>query len=167
MALLIALLATSACKKSGRAKPVEPHVSPFKALAPAPAATLDAPGEKSVFPQEAPVVVIWRGTGGDTPATELSLRIWKSGRVRYTCGRGGRLSPERVAEIADGFAQAGWKPAAAEAPRAEPQPACMTTTVQLAREGLVERRDSGCDRVRDDIQDAVDFVLAAIGSQPC
>lgn len=167
MALLIAMLAPAACKKSERAKPAEPHVSSFKALAPAAPATLDAPGEKAVFPQEAPVIVVWRGSGGDTPSTELSLRLWKSGRVRYTCGRGGTLPPERIAAIADGFVQAGWKPAAANAPRTDPQPPCKTTSIQLVRDGLVERRDSGCDSVRADIQDAVDFVLAALGPRPC
>jgi hypothetical protein len=166
MAFLVAMLAIPACKKSERAKPAGPHVSPFKVLAATPA-VLDAPGDKPAFPQEPPVIVIWRGSGGDTPSTELSLRIWKSGRVRYTCGRGGMLPPEHVAAIADGFAQAGWKPTAAEAPRSDPQPACTTTSVQLVRDGLVERRDSGCDRVRADIQDAVEFVLAALGPQPC
>jgi hypothetical protein len=164
MAVVIALVSSGACKKSERA--AEPHVSPFKPLLVGPVATVDAPEDRSTFPQEAPLIVIWRGSGGDTPSTELSIRIWASGRVRYTCGRGGTLMPERVAEIAAGFAQAGWKPTAAEAPRTEPQP-CVTTTVQLSRDGKVERRDSGCGRVRDDIQDAVDFVQASIGPQPC
>lgn len=167
MAFLIAMLATAACKKSERAKPAEPHASPFTPLAAAAPPALDGADEKPAFPQEAPVVVIWRGSGGDTPSTELSLRIWKGGRVRYTCGRGGTLPPERVAAISDGFVQAGWKPAAPDAPRADPQPPCKTTSVQLMRDGMVERRDSGCDRVRDDIQDAVDFVLAALGPRPC
>lgn len=167
MVLLIAMLAPAACKKAERAKPAEPHVSPFKPLAAAAAPVLDGADEKPAFPQEAPAIVIWRGSGGDVPKTELSLRIWTDGTVRYTCGRTGKLAPDRVAAMVEAFTQAGWKPSNATERSIGPGLECSSTSVQLVKNSYYERRDSGCGRVRDDIQDAVDFVLAALGPRPC
>src|SRR5688572_6723230 len=57
----------------------------------------------SMFPAEPPAIVVWRGTSADTPTTELSLRIWTDGSVRFKCGRRGVLPRERVAALVDAF----------------------------------------------------------------
>lgn len=165
MLLATALLLTS-CKDKQSAKAV-PHVSAFAPLPAGPSPVLDAPGTKSEFPHEPPVVVIWRG-GGEPPKTELGVRVWKNGRVRYTCGEGATLPPDRVAAMVAAFTQAGWNPATAPKDRAAPDSACVSTSVQLSSDGAaIERRDSGCGLVPYEIQDAVDFVQSVVGPAPC
>jgi hypothetical protein len=162
MLLATALLLTS-CKDKQRPEAV-PHVSPFAAL-PAAAAPIADPAEPAVFPREAPVIVVWRG-GGEPPKTELGVRVWKDGSVRYTCGRRATLPPDRVAAMVAAFTTAGWSPAAAAEPVAA-DPACIMTSVQLTVDGATERRNSGCGPVPYAIQDAVDFVQSVVGPGPC
>lgn len=177
--MLLAILLTASCKKSGKAKPVEPHVSAFAPLPAGPAPVLDDAATQPVFPREPPVVVIWRG-GGDPPRTELGIRVWKNGRVRYTCGRGAMVAPERVAAMVDAFTRAGWNPATAKAAQVAPDPACISTSVQLSvatgpndqpndqqHAQRIDRRDSGCGPVPHEIQDAVEFVQSVVGPAPC
>lgn len=164
--MLLAILLTASCKKSGKAKPVEPHVSAFTPLPAGPSPVVDAADTQPEFPREPPVVVVWRG-GGQPPRTELAVRVWKNGRVRYTCGRGASIPPDRVAAIIASFTAAGWNPATAKAAEVALDPACVSTSVQLSSEaGQNDRRDSGCGPVPYEIQDAVDFVRSVVGA-PC
>jgi hypothetical protein len=160
----VATLFAASCKKSGKAKPAEPHVSAFTPL-PAGAAPVVDPAERPAFPHEPPVIVVWRG-GGEPPKTELGLRVWKDGSVRYTCGRGAKLPAGRVGAMVAAFTAAGWNPAAAKEPVAA-DPVCTSTSVQLTLDGATERRNSSCGSVPYEIQDAVDFVQSVVGPPPC
>jgi hypothetical protein len=160
--LLLTVLVLAGCKDKQPTK-VEPHVSAFPTL-PGAAPVVD-PADKPAFPQEPPVVVVWRG-GGESPKTELGVRVWRDGTVRYTCGRRATVATDRVAAMLAAFTAAGWNPAAAKEPVAA-DPACTTTSVQLQLDGKTERRNSGCGTVPYEIQDAVDFVQSVVGPGPC
>jgi hypothetical protein len=161
MLLATALLLTS-CKDKQPPK-AAPHVSSFSPL-PAGAAPVADPAAAPAFPQEPPLVVLWRG-GGEPPKTELAVRVWKDGSVRYTCGRRAMLAPDRVVAMVAALTSAGWNPAAAKEPAAA-DPGCTSTSVQLSIDGATERRNSGCGPVPYEIQDAVDFVQSVVGPGP-
>lgn len=163
MLLATALLLTS-CKDKQSPK-VVPHVSAFAPLPAAAAPVADPPESPPAFPPGPPAIVVWRG-GGEPPKTELSIRVWNDGRVRYTCGKGATLPPERVTAMVAAFEKAGWNPATA---REHPPPdsQCVSTSVQLGIGLAAERRDSGCGPVPYELQDAVDFVQSVVGPPPC
>jgi hypothetical protein len=163
--VLLAVLLTASCKRSGKAKPVEPHVSAFAPLPAAGSPVADPPESPPAFPPGPPTIVVWRG-GGEPPKTELSIRVWNDGRVRYTCGKGATLPPERVTEMVAAFEKAGWNPATAKE-NPPPDSQCVSTSVQLGIGLAAERRDSGCGPVPYEVQDAVDFVQSVVGPAPC
>jgi hypothetical protein len=161
--LLLSLVLLASCKDTQRAK-VAPHVTAFPSLPAGPAPAVD-PGDRPAFPQGPPVVVVWRG-GGEPPKTELAVRVWSDGTVRYTCGRRAMISTDRVAAMVAAFTAAGWNPSTAKEPSAA-DPACISTSVQLSIDGKNERRNSACGTVPYEIQDAVDFVQSVVGPSPC
>ena len=169
MRALIAILlvvSTASCKKSENAgPPPEPHVSKFEPLPAGPAATVDPSQAASPFPTEPPALVAWRG-GGETPRTEISLRIWADGTVRFTCGKRGTLPPERVAAMLETFNRLGWT-TGAPPPPVEQDPACITSSVQIVRGGQTYRRNSPCSATISDEADAIAFVRSVVGVDPC
>lgn len=165
-ALIAILLLTAGCRKSENAgPPPAPHVSKFEPLPAGPLATVDPSRDTRTFPQEPPVIVVWRG-GGETPRTELSLRIWADGTVRFTCGMRGALPRERVLAMLDTFAKLGWT-SGSPVPPAEPDPACITSSVQVVRDGTAYRRNSACGATIGDEADAIAFVRSVVGVDPC
>jgi len=165
-ALIAILLLTAGCKKSeNAAPPAAPHVSKFEPLPAGPAASVDPSQDVPAFPTEAPVIVAWRG-GGETPRTELSLRIWADGTVRFTCGKRGALPPERVSAMLDTFDKLGWT-SGAPVPPVESDPACIISSVQILRGGTSYRRNSACGATISDEADAAEFVRSVVAIDPC
>ncbi len=162
--LLLVMIAIG-CKGAER-KAVPPRVSTLPPLAAAPTATLAPAGAPAEFPKEQPAIVVWQG-GGEPPQTILGIRVWPDGTVRFRCNRRGSLSRERVAAMLDTFERAGWLPATAAAPPAPTDSTCITTSVQVARDTRSTRRNSACGTIPDDIGDAVAFVQAVVGPDPC
>jgi len=109
--LATAFLLTS-CKDKQPSKAV-PHVSAFAPLPAGSAPVADPADGAPAFPPGPPSVVVWRG-GGEPPKTELAIRVWSNGRVRYTCGKGATIAPERVTAMVVAFEKAGWNPAPAK-----------------------------------------------------
>lgn len=164
--IAISLLVTAGCKSSEKAgPPPAPHVSKFAPLPAGPAATLDPSPEQAAFPAGPPVIVAWRG-GGEKPRTEISLRIWADGTVRFTCGKRGALPPERVAAMLETFHALGWT-AGRPATPVEQDPACIISSVQIVRDGTTYRRNSTCGAAVSDEADAIAFVRATVGADPC
>lgn len=169
------MIVLAACKGSEKKQapppPAPPRVSTFPALPPAPTATLDPPEVKAEFPQEQPAIAMWSG-GGEMPKTTMSVRVWADGTVRFRCGRRGKIPAERVAAMLSTFDQQGWMPApvpAGEGKMADkaPDPNCQTTSVQLGRDGNVKRHNSACGTISESLTDAVEFVRAVVGPDPC
>jgi hypothetical protein len=164
---LLVLMLAIGCKGSER-KAVPPRVSTLPPLAAAPTATIDPPNTPAEFPKEPPAIVLWQG-GGEPPRTILSIRVWPDGTVRFPCNRRGMLPRERVTAMVDTFDRAGWLPPAGT-PLAAPSntdTACITTSVQLERDGRTVRRNSSCGMPSDAVDDALGFIQAVVGPDPC
>ncbi len=176
--LLVTALAVTGCKgdtrKHGSAPAPSPRAPIFPALPPAATATLEPPavadgGVRSpAVAAEPPSIVVWRGSNADTPTTEISLRVWPDGTVRFKCGRRGVLPRERVSALVSAFATAGWNTAATSdaEPGSGPQ-ACVTTTVQVTHGGITHRRKTLCNARSPDIEEAVALVESVVGPDPC
>ena len=162
---LLVVLIVLGCKGSER-KPPPPRVSTLPALPAAPTATIDPPDAKAGFPREQPAIVLWQG-GGEPPRTILGVRVWADGTVRFRCNRRGTLPAARVTAMLETFDRAGWLPAAGSAAPPEADTTCITTSVQVARDGKVTRRNSACGETTNDIADAVAFVQTVVGRDPC
>jgi hypothetical protein len=141
-----------------------PPVSKFAPLPPGPTATID-PAQAPEFPTAQPVIALWRG-GGEPPRTEVSVRIWQDGTIRFTCGRRGTLPVERVAAIVDAFAKLGWT-TAQPTPPTPPDPTCITSSVQISHGGATHRRNSPCGATVSDEAEAIAFVRSVLGPDPC
>jgi len=166
---LLLVLIVAACKGSEhKAPPSPPRVSTFEPLPAAAIAVLDPVDAKSEFPKEQPAIAMWAG-GGEPPKTTMSVRVWKDGSVRFRCGRRATLPPERVAAMLATFESKGWMPTEANTKmgQKDPEPHCMVTAVQLARDGLTKRHDTGCSGTSPEVLDAVQFVLTVVGPDPC
>jgi hypothetical protein len=120
------------------------------------------------LPQEPPAIVLWQG-GGEPPRTILGVRVWQDGTVRFRCNLRGKLPPERVTAMVDTFDRAGWLPAAGTPPvvPSPADPACITTSVQITRDGRSVRRDRSCGMTSDAIEDALAFIQTVVGPDPC
>ena len=164
---LLVLMLAIGCKGSER-KAVEPRVSTLPPLPTAPTATIDPPNTPPEFPKEAPAIVLWQG-GGEPPRTILSVRVWPDGTVRFPCNRRGMLPRARVTAMVDTFDRAGWLPPAGTPPPAAntADPACITTSVQVERDGRITRRNSSCGMPSDAVDDALGFIQAVVGPDPC
>jgi hypothetical protein len=189
--LLITALTLPSCKGDKRESAPAPQtlpspvssVRPLPALPPAPTAAIepdqgsgsssgsavppDAGARRnSTFPAEAPAIVVFRGSDADIPTTEMSLRIWSDGTVRFKCGRRGSLPRERVTSLVGAFVAAGWNtPQRNDSDTAERS--CVTTTVQVTQAGVTHREISGCDGASTAIDGAVQLVQSVVGPDPC
>lgn len=164
---LLLLIIAVGCKGTEH-KAAAPHVSSLPPLAAGATATIDPQGMPAEFPKEAPAIVLWQG-GGDPPRTIVGVRMWADGTIRFRCSRRGTLPRERVVAMLDTFERAGWLPAAGAAPSplTEPDPGCITTSVQVTRDGRSVRRNSSCGESSDAISDAAAFIQAVVGPDPC
>lgn len=163
---LLLLVIAVGCKGSEH-KAASPHVSSLPPLPAGATAAVDPLGTPAVFPKEAPAIVLWQG-GGDPPRTILGARVWADGTIRFRCNRRGTLPRDRVVAMLDTFERAGWLPAAGTPPAlTEPDPGCITTSVQVTRDTRSVRRNSSCGEASDAISDAVAFIQAVVGPDPC
>lgn len=167
MRTLLAIVLMLGCK-SGEKKKLPPRVSSLPPLPGSPYAAVDPPNTPAEFPKGAPAIVLWQG-GGEPPRTLMSLRIWTDGTVRYRCNRRGVLPAERVSAMLDTFENANWLPPGSkiEARANETEPNCITTSVQLTRGDRGTRRDSSCGESNPSIDDAIAFIHAVVGPDPC
>jgi hypothetical protein len=164
---LLAIVMVLGCSRSEK-KPPPPHVSSLPPLPAAPYAAVDPPTAQPTFPRDAPAIVLWQG-GGQPPRTILSVRIWADGTVRYRCNRRGVLPAERVSAMLDTFENASWLPPGSKIEQRanEVEPNCITTSVQLTRGDRATRRDSSCGEPNPSLDDAVTFIQAVVGPDPC
>lgn len=165
MRTLLVLMIAFGCKSSERKAVPPPRVSTLPPLPAAATATID-PTTATEFPKEQPAIVVWQG-GGEPPQTNLGIRVWLDGTVRFRCNRRGSLPRERVAAMLDTLDRAGWLPATPATPPTAPSSTCITTSVQVSRADRSTRRNSACSTIPDDISDAVQFVQAVVGPDPC
>lgn len=165
MRTLLILMLAIGCKSSERKAVPPPRVSTLPPLPAAPTATID-PAAEPELPKDQPAIVVWQG-GGEPPQTNLGIRVWLDGTVRFRCNRRGSLPRERVVAMLDRFDRAGWLPATPAPPPAATESTCITTSIQVTRDGRSTRRNSACSSIPDDIGDAVGFVQAVVGPDPC